>query len=101
MPSIQISSVAYLYIPVMQAAQGQDGLDIYQGNEDNSDPSLRSFCQINANCPEGDDYQDQKASSVAMLMPIGRGVGMCSGNLINNVEETLSHILSLQHTVHL
>lgn len=98
MPSIQISSVAYLYIPVMQAAQGQDGLDIYQGNEDNSDPSLRSFCQINANCPEGDDYQDQKASSVAMLMPMGRGVGMCSGNLINNVEGDLKpYIISAAH----
>lgn len=98
MPSIQISSVAYLYIPVMQAAQGQDGLEKYQGNEDNSDPSLSSFCQINANCPEGDDYQDQKASSVAMLMPMGGGVGMCSGNLINNVEGDLKpYIISAAH----
>ena len=98
MPSIQISSVAYLYIPVMQAAQGQDGLEMYQGNEDNSDPSLSSFCQINANCPEGDDYQDQKASSVAMLMPMGGGVGMCSGNLINNVEGDLKpYIISAAH----
>ncbi len=88
LPSIQIRSVGYFYRPVLRAAYGQEYIESFQRNEDNSDPGLRRFCQINANCPEGDNYQDEKASSVAILISNTTDgiVGMCSGNLINNVE---------------
>lgn len=88
LPSIQIRSVGYFYRPVLRAAYGQEYIEYFRGNEDNSDPGLRRFCQINANCPEGDNYQDEKASSVAILISNTTDgiVGMCSGNLINNVE---------------
>lgn len=97
-PSIQISQVAYFYYPVMQIGMAQDGLEYYSSNEESSDPGLRKFCQINANCPEGDNYEDQKASSVAMLMPVGKNLSMCSGNLINNIKEDLTpYIISAAH----
>lgn len=100
LPSLQIRSVGYFYRPVLRAAYGQENIKYFQGNEDSSDPGLRRFCQINANCPEGDNYQDEKASSVAILISTAaKGVvGMCSGNLINNVEGDFTpFIISAAH----
>ncbi len=100
LPSIKISSVGYFYRPVLKAAYGQEYIEYFQGNEDRSDPSMNRFCQINANCPEGDNYQDEKASSVAILISTSEKgvVGMCSGNLINNVEADLTpFIISAAH----
>ena len=45
-------------------------------------------CNNNVNCPEGDDWQDQKRS-VAMILTSG-GFRLCSGFLVNNVAEDLT-----------
>ena len=82
MPSIQVQGVGYFYRPALMADAGAKK---HIGLEDGSDPGLGKYCQVNANCPEGDPYQAQKASSVAMLMVDGDALGMCSGNLVNNV----------------
>ena len=100
LPSIQISSVGYFYRPVLQAAYGQESLKDFQAREESSDPGMKRFCQVNANCPEGDNYQNEKASSVAILIAtVKKGiVGLCSGNLINNVEGDFTpFIISAAH----
>lgn len=96
MPSIKVQGVGYFYRPVLMADKGAEK---HMSIEDKSDPGLVKYCQINANCPEGDPYQDQKSSSVAMLMPGRNGaLGMCSGNLVNNVAGDFKpYIMSAAH----
>ena len=53
-------------------------------------------CNNNANCPEGDDWQDQ-ISSVAMITTAG-GSRLCTGSLINNTEQDLTpYFLTANH----
>ena len=95
MPSIQVQGVGYFYRPVLMASSNENP---HSSWEDKSDPGLGSYCQINVNCPEGDPYQAQKASSVAMIMRTPRGLSVCSGNLVNNVEEDFTpYVISAGH----
>ena len=53
-------------------------------------------CNNNANCPEGDNWQDQ-ISSVAMITTAG-GSRLCTGSLINNTEQDLTpYFLTANH----
>jgi len=53
-------------------------------------------CNNNVNCPVGDDWQEQSAG-VAMILTSG-GSRICSGSLINNVEEDLTpYFLTANH----
>jgi hypothetical protein len=54
------------------------------------------FCNINVNCPDGADWQDDKRA-VAMILTQG-GSRICSGSLINNVEQDLTpYFLTANH----
>ena len=45
-------------------------------------------CNIDANCPKGDDYCKEKYSLVLFIRPAnGDSWGRCSGSLINNTDE--------------
>ena len=94
MPSIQISGVGYLYRSVMQA-KVRPTIE----KEDASDPGKDRYCQININCPEGDDWQEQKSSSVIYMPVFADGtMSLCSGNLINNVKGDFKpYILTAAH----
>ena len=94
MPSIQISGVGYLYRSVMQAKIGT-GIE----QEDASDPGKDRFCQLNVNCPEGDDWQEQKSSSVIYMPVFANGdMSWCSGNLVNNAKGDFKpYILTAAH----
>lgn len=94
MPSIQISGVGYLYRSVMQAKVGH-GIE----SEDASDPNKDKYCQINVNCPEGDEWHEQKSSSVIYMPVFADGnISWCSGNLINNVRGDFKpYILTAAH----
>ena len=53
-------------------------------------------CNNNVNCPEGDDWQNQKRS-VAMVI-LGSGTRWCSGSMINNVRQDLTpYFLTADH----
>ena len=93
-PSILISGVGYLYRSVMQAHVGH-GIE----NEDASDPAKDKYCQINVNCPEGDEWQEQKSSSVIYMPVFANGdISWCSGNLINNAKGDFKpYILTAAH----
>ncbi len=51
-------------------------------------------CNVNINCPEGDDWQDQK-KSVARIVMIG---SLCSGALVNNqTQDCKPYFLTANH----
>ena len=47
-------------------------------------------CQVNINCPEGDNWQDQKKGVAKSVTPIGSGSYLCSGTLINNTAQDMT-----------
>lgn len=47
-----------------------------------------SVCMINAICPEGAGYPNQRKATFQTLIPVGQGVGACSATMINNTGNT-------------
>ena len=41
-------------------------------------------CHLNANCPEGDSWEDEQSGTARITVVVEEGVGFCSGNLVNN-----------------
>lgn len=83
-PIISISEVAYNY----------------RGFYYHSDPERGGslWCMININCPEGDDWQDEKRGVVKQYMKIGFGYYFCSGSLMNNTSQDFSpYVLTAFH----
>ncbi len=64
---------AYRMIPEAEAANRDFG---------DSDP-----CQVNANCTEGNNWQDQKRGVVRIFVVEGTMGGWCSGSLVNNTAQ--------------
>lgn len=55
-------------------------------------------CEVNANCPEGDNWEDQKKATCRIQIVNGWSVGLCSGALINNTENNCTpYVLSADH----
>ena len=55
-------------------------------------------CQVNANCSEGDNWENQKKSVCRIQIPDGNFVGLCSGALINNTtNDCTPYVLSADH----
>ncbi|MBN2432577.1 MAG: trypsin-like peptidase domain-containing protein [Acidobacteria bacterium] len=53
-------------------------------------------CNINVNCPEGDDWRDQINS--AGMITLGGGTRLCSGALVNNVrQDETPYFLTANH----
>ncbi|MFO7791041.1 MAG: hypothetical protein R6V32_10775, partial [Bacteroidales bacterium] len=44
-------------------------------------------CNVNVNCPEGDNWQDEKGGVALIYIPSGLGGGFCTGSLVNNTAE--------------
>jgi len=42
------------------------------------------YCEVNINCPEGDNWQDEKKGIARILLVAGGSLYYCSGSLINN-----------------
>lgn len=48
-----------------------------------------SVCMINAICPQGANYANQRMATMQTLIPVGtQGVGACSATMINNTGNT-------------
>jgi lysyl endopeptidase len=83
-PLISISEVAYNY----------------RGAEFQSSPERGGslYCMININCPEGDNWQDEKKGVVKQFMKIGNSYYFCSGTIINNTNQDLTpYVLTAWH----
>jgi lysyl endopeptidase len=90
-----------LYEPVMAAGQSRIQLqtvthgyrDIFKLAESRGGGS--GSCNINVNCPEGDDWQDHKRSVAIM---VSGGSGFCTGAMVNNTaQDGTPYFLSANH----
>ncbi len=55
-------------------------------------------CHKNANCPEGNSWEQQKRSACRIVMVLEEGTGYCSGTLVNNTaEDATPYVLSAYH----
>lgn len=56
------------------------------------------FCEVNINCPEGDNWQNEKKGVVKLVMKEGSASYLCSGSLINNTAQDLTpYLLTAYH----
>ena len=60
------------------------------GFQDNGSKAVSSWCMININCPEGENWQTEKKSVCKMLMLVGSGWFMCTGTVVNNTAQDLT-----------
>lgn len=55
-------------------------------------------CQVNVNCPAGNNWQDEKRGVVRIFVVEGNQGGWCSGSLVNNTAQDCSpYILTALH----
>jgi PKD repeat protein len=55
-------------------------------------------CNVNVNCPEGDDWQNEKNGVALIYIPGGMGGGFCTGSLVNNTaEDGTPYFLTADH----
>jgi len=55
-------------------------------------------CHENANCPGGEEWEDQQRGICRIVMVLEEGTGYCSGSLINNTaEDETPYVLSAHH----
>ncbi|MCL1851293.1 MAG: T9SS type A sorting domain-containing protein [Bacteroidetes bacterium] len=77
--------------------------NLYSGKSHDGSKSGVSFlsdpCEVNINCPEGDNWQDQKRGVARIIIPAGGGyVYYCSGSLVNNTSNNFDPLfLSAYH----
>ncbi len=83
---LQVGAVRWAYLPVFE---GKSTNDIYYGNSES--------CNVDINCPIGDDWQIVKNSVVRMI-----NVQLCTGVLINNTRnEQKAYVYTAAHCVFL
>ncbi len=58
-------------------------------------------CQVDVNCPEGDEWQDEKHGVVRLRISVsGGGIFYCSGSLVNNTAmDCTPYVLSAFHCI--
>jgi len=85
---LRIESVIYLL-------QG-GGLPVFGDSEKGLGDS--GPCQVNINCPEGNNWQNHKRGVARMLMRVGNSYFWCSGSLVNNTaQDGVPFFLSAEH----
>lgn len=62
---------------------------LIDGEGDAQTSNTSSVCMINAVCPQGENYQDQRKASAGIIQPVvlpdgQQGIGFCSGTMVNN-----------------
>ena len=71
----------------------QDERDVKDINNTESDP-----CEVDANCPEGAQWDNEKNAMVRLSLIAGGGAGLCSGTLVNNTAmDCKGYILTAMH----
>lgn len=84
-PAIIISEVGYVY----RTAENFFKYRGFGGSD---------TCEVNINCPEGDDWQDEKNGVVRIIVKAGPSSYWCTGSLVNNVRWDLTpYFLTADH----
>ena len=88
---ISISGVihGYKYIRLLNNSIAGAGVEESGGFGDSGD------CQVNINCPEGNNWQNEK-KGIALLV-LGNGTRLCSGSLVNNTRQNGKPYLLTAH----
>jgi lysyl endopeptidase len=98
---LHVNQAAYVYRAI-------DQLNRYAGNNDDgtaakptADPLAgnSSVCEVNAICPAGANFPEQRKATLRIIMPLGGGyIGMCTGTLINNSKgDCTPYVLTATH----
>lgn len=81
LPRIKINEISFVY------------RDVYDDLRKNS-----GDCEVNINCPEGDNWQNEKKSVAKILLKDGSGSFLCTGTLVNNVrQDSTPYFLTARH----
>ena len=82
--NLSINKFVYAYRDIISGQLGG-----YNSSED---------CQVNANCSEGNSWENQKKSVCRIQIGSGWNVGLCTGALINNtLNDCTPYVLSADH----
>jgi lysyl endopeptidase len=96
---INQAAVMYRSVSHLQQYAGNDGPGT--GLKPTLDPiaGYSSVCEVNAICPEGQNYAEQRKATLRIIMPVGGGyVGFCTGTLINNTKgDCTPYVLTATH----
>jgi hypothetical protein len=85
---IHLNELGHAYRMVPGRKETQSGIG-FGGSES---------CEVNVNCPEGENWQDQKNAVVRILVKTGSNYGWCSGTLVNNTNQDCTpYVLSADH----
>lgn len=83
LPSCVVSEISYVY----------RDLPDFVGNRGTADD-----CEVNINCPEGDNWQNQKRGVARIYVKRGGGFFWCTGSLVNNTLKNLvPYFLTADH----
>jgi hypothetical protein len=86
-PEIGISEISYAYRAVNSL--------FTKGTDDFGDSGP---CEVNVNCPEGENWQDQKRSVARVLVKRSGSSMWCTGSLVNNtMEDFMPYFLTADH----
>lgn len=77
---LEIYKVSYFY-------RGVDALVSYYRDDKPTGFGDSGPCEVNVNCPEGNDWQNEKRGVAMMYIPSVGGGGFCTGSLVNNTDE--------------
>lgn len=84
LPQIKISDIGY----------GYNHLEIRSSN------TVDISCMVNINCPEGDNWQDEKEGIIKMATRSGSSIYSCSASLLNNTGTTpIPYIYTAFHCI--
>ncbi len=66
-----------------------------------TDPFLKGAsgpCEVNVNCPEGQNWQNEKRSVAKIVLKAGSGTYLCTGSLINNTRlDSIPYFITARH----
>ncbi|MCX6271749.1 MAG: T9SS type A sorting domain-containing protein [Bacteroidetes bacterium] len=85
---IELSEISYAY----------RGVPAYDPSGDIRGFGGSGACEVNVNCPEGQNWQLQKRAVVMIGIKVGGSSYWCSGTLVNNVKQDYSpYVLTADH----
>jgi hypothetical protein len=107
-PGVDVSAIQLHINKAGVLYRASAGLSQFAGNEDNGtaakptdDPIAgnSSVCEINAICPAGQSYAEQRKATVRIIMPLGGNyIGFCTATLINNTSgDCTPYLLTATH----
>lgn len=86
LPVLHVYEIAYAY----RGVKGPENSDQAEGTA--------GACEVNINCPEGDNWQQQKKGVVRIQVKKSSSLFWCTGSLLNNVRKNkVPYLLTANH----